>query len=382
MVNTVVQGEGDSLMVGGHFDKASGVAVSRLARLVPVASDVRVVQGDGQSVHPGESFSPLSASVVSGSGQPLVDRRVSFAVVSDGGTGTDFTGSGAVSALTDASGVARTNRALVAGPRAGEVRVRATAGAVSTDFTLRVEPLTAQSIAVQGAGQTAERGASFGEPLQARVESALGAGVPGVQVQFTIQGATGSWFAPSDEPGVRVADDGSTVTVTTLDDPDSPQQTGTAVPPVVIAGAVPGPLIVVVEAAGVSGPATIDLQVISGEVKNLQINGGDHQAAAPYAVFDSNLRVQALNSSGAPVHGVAVTFTIQGPTGTTFADGSLTSLGITDSEGLAGSTRVHAGDSGVVTVVATIQDGPSATFYLTVTGNVHLGLHPITGQPQ
>lgn len=91
---------------------------------------------------------------------------------------------------------------------------------------------------------------------------------------------------------------------------------------------------------------------------------------------------QALNSSGAPVHGAAVTFTIQGPTGTTFADGSITSLGITDSEGLAGSARVHAGDSGVVTVVATIQDGPSATFYLTVTGNVHLGLHPITGQPQ
>lgn len=381
MVNTIAVDESNRVMVGGYFSHVSGVAVSRLARLVPVVSGVGAVQGDGQSVHPGESFGSLSASVVSASGQLLTDRRVSFAVVSDGGTGTAFTGGGAVSVLTDASGVARTNRALVAGPQAGEVRVRATAGAVSAEFTLRVEPLIGQSIAVWGAGQIAERGAAFGEPMQARVESALGAGVPGVQVQFTIQGTTGSSFASSDEPGVRVADDGSSVTVTTRDFPDSFHGTGTAVTPPVMAGAVPGPLVVVVEVVGIPDQPTIDLQVVSGAVKNLRIDGGDHQSTDPYTVFDSNLRVQALNSSGAPVQGVAVTFTIQGPTGTLFADGSLTSVGITDAEGRAGSTQIHAGDSGVVTVVATVEGGYSTSFYLNVTGDVHLGLHALTGQP-
>lgn len=344
--------------------------------------ELTVLSGDDQSVQPGEAFDALWVAARIGSGA-AAGASVTFTVTDDGGTGTAFDGSDRLVVVTGADGVARTDRALVAGADTGEVRVRAEAGEASVDFILAVGPRRAGSVVVlSGAGQTAERGAAFAAPLGVRVESARGWGVPDVPVTFTIQGATGSTFAPSDEPGVRVAADGSSVTVTTVDDLETPGRTGTATAPAIVAGESPGSFTVVVDATGVTGLTLIELAVVAGTVTGLQIAGGDEQSTAPYTAFEHNLRVQARNSSGAPVQGVPVTFAIQGPTGSTFADGTTSAVSTTDSDGLAGSLRVLAGDSGQVTVVATVAGGPLVTFYLTVTGSTHLGLDPLTHQPR
>lgn len=345
--------------------------------------ELTVVSGDQRYVQPGESFDALSVAARIGSGAAAPSASVTFTVVDDGGTGTTFDGGDRVVVVTDADGIARTDRALVAGADTGEVRVRAEAGAASVDFALAVGPVRAESVVMlSGAGQSAERGATFADVLAARVESVRGLGVPDVPVTFTIEGATGSTFAPSDGPGVRVAADGSSVTVTTVDDPETPGRTGTAIAPAIVAGVSPGSFAVVIDAAGVTGSTRIELEVVAGAVTGLQIAGGDEQSVAPYTAFDHNLRVQAYNSSGAPVQGVPVTFAIQGPTGSTFADGTTSTVSTSDLDGLAGSLRVLAGDSGQVTVAATVAGGPSVTFYLTVTGSTHLGLDPLTLLPR
>lgn len=345
--------------------------------------ELTVVSGGNQSVDPGASFGALSVAARIATGGVTAGASVTFTVVDDGGTGTAFDGGDPVWVVTDADGIARSDRALVAGADIGEVRVRAESGAASADFMLAVGPWQPESVMVlSAAGQSAERGATFAESPGVRVESSRGSGVADVEVTFTIQGSTGSAFAPSDEPGVRVAADGSSVTVTTADAPETPGRTGTAVAPSLVAGAWPGSFAVVVEAAGVTGSTLIDLEVVAGAVTLVQVAGGDGQSTAPYTAFDHNLRVLARNSSGAPVQGVPVTFAIQGPTGSTFSDGTTSAVSTTDLDGLAGSLRVLAGDSGQVTVMAAVAGGPSATFYLTVTGSTHLGLDPLTYLPR
>lgn len=65
------------------------------------------------------------------------------------------------------------------------------------------------------------------------------------------------------------------------------------------------------------------LEVVAGAATGLTIYGGDGQSTQPYEPFGSNLKVRVANSAGAPVQGEAVAFTIQGATGTRFADNTV-----------------------------------------------------------
>lgn len=242
------------------------------------------------------------------------------------------------------------------------------------------EAAPTEVVTVQGAGQAAEAGAWFGSSLVARVQSGPDVGEPNVSVTFTIQGMSGSRFAVSADPNVRVSRDGSSVTVTSVNDPGSPARHGTAESPRLVAGPVPGAFAVRAEVAGVSAHAVFEAEVVAGAVTRLAKESGHGQVAAPYTPFDANLRVVARNSAGSPVQGAQVKFMIQGPTGSTFADGTVTGTAYTDVAGLAGSARVYAGDSGPVTVLAWIEGGPSVTFDLTVTGNTRLHKNPVTGE--
>lgn len=238
----------------------------------------------------------------------------------------------------------------------------------------------AEVVTVRGSGQAAEAGAWFESSLVARVQTGPDLGEPNVSVTFTIVGTSGSRFAVSADPNVRVSRDGSTVTVTSVNDPGSPARHGTAETPRLIAGQSPGAFAVRADVAGVGVPAVFELAVVAGAVTQLVRDSGHGQSAAPYTPFDHNLRVVARNSAGSPVEGVPVTFLIEGPTGSTFADGTVRSTGYTDVAGLAGSARVYAGDSGPLAVVAWVEGGPSVTFELTVAGSTHLHKNPVTGE--
>jgi hypothetical protein len=239
------------------------------------------------------------------------------------------------------------------------------------------EPEAGGLVRLDGDAQRAEAGSYFGSPLVAQVlqEDEPHAGVGGVPVTFTIQGSTGSRFAASDDPGVRVAANGTSVTVST-------NALGVATTPRIVAGPAVGAFQVHAQADGVARGVDFGLEVFAGAATGLQIESGDGQSAAPYTAFDHNLRVTVRNSAGLPVQGAEVTFTIQGPTGSRFATDSHVATALTDASGLAGTPRIMAGDSGPVTVIAQIAGGSQVAFHLTVTGDVHRGLSPVTGAPR
>jgi hypothetical protein len=231
---------------------------------------------------------------------------------------------------------------------------------------------------VSGSGQIAEAGAYFANRLVARVQDAAQVGVPNIPVTFTIQGSTGTRFAPSSDQAVTVAADGTQATVMTSADP---ADTGEARTPALIAGPASGTVTVHALADGVSDPAAFTLQVIPGAATQLRIVAGDGQTADPFTMFGQNLRVMVTNSAGTPAQGVHVTYEIQGVTSSTFQGGGLTAEAITDESGMTGSPPVLAGYSGPVTVLAQLSDGSAqVAFHLTVTGNVRHGLNPHTGE--
>jgi len=122
------------------------------------------------------------------------------------------------------------------------------------------------------------------------------------------------------------------------------------------------------------------LDVTPGAAAGIVIVSGDGQQAAPGTSFAENVRVVVRDSAGAPLQGVPVTFTIQGGTGSTFVGGSHTTTAVTDGDGLAGSTRIDAGFSGSLPVVAQIPDGSSVQFTLLVSGSTYTGVNPFTGE--
>ena len=342
---------------------------------------VNVADGNNQTVSGGDVFAPLSAAVKTASGTPVSDTDVSFRIQDDGGTGTAFRGGDPDIVTTNRDGVATTDRQLIAGPREGTVQVRATVGSASVDFVLHVGAVVAQRVAItDGDDQSAEAGARYGTDLAARVETNTGLGVGGVPVTFTVLGNTGTRFDTTKTPGAHLtASDGTSVVVTSVTDDSDPKHNGTATAPPMIAGPQAGPFMVEARADGVTKAATFTEQVVPGTPTHLQIDSGDGQETAPYTPFPHNLRVKATNSAGAAVEGVGVHFEIRGATGTAFADGTNTADEITDEDGLAGTPRLVAGDSGSVTVVATADDGAQVSFHLTVSGNTHLGKNPVTG---
>ncbi|MBB1242353.1 hypothetical protein GL263_01995 [Streptomyces durbertensis] len=102
-----------------------------------MADVLRVLTGDGQKVEPGEEFGSLTLRAESDGG-PAGGLVVSFFVDDPSGTGTGFHGGSPVMVTTDVHGAATTDVPLVAGDSGGTVRVLATAGTVTVEYTLEV----------------------------------------------------------------------------------------------------------------------------------------------------------------------------------------------------------------------------------------------------
>jgi len=363
----------------GGATTAHPLDLSRLSSLSVGA--LHVADGNNQTVSSGDSFAPLAAVARTVSGQPVPGASVAFQVQDDGDTGTVFRDANPDIVATTPDGVATTDRELVAGPRNGDVRVRATAGSALVEFVLHVGPVVAQRVVIAaGDDQSAEAGARYGTDLAARVETNTGLGVGNIPVTFTIRGNTGTRFDTTKTPNARLAADGTSVVVTSATNTNDPDQTGAATAPTMIAGPQAGPFTVEVEADGVTKTIDFSESVVPGNPTHLQVDSGDGQETAPYTPFGHNLRVKVTNSAGAAVQGAGVQFEIRGATGTTFADGTSTADRKTDENGLTGTPRIIAGDSGSVTVVATASNGAEVSFHLTVTGTTHLGKNPVTGQ--
>ncbi len=150
-------------------------------------SGVRILSGNDQVALPGATLPlPLVVEVVDGSGNPVVDRAVTWLPTGGGGSlapGTD---------TTDASGRASTIWTL--GPGTGTYTAQAVVSGVGTaEFTATASAGDPDDIViVSGDGQTGPAGTRLANPLVAQVVDDADNPVPGVTVTWRVESGEGS----------------------------------------------------------------------------------------------------------------------------------------------------------------------------------------------
>lgn len=165
-----------------------------------------------------------------------------------------------------------------------------------TDFTVQSNDSIAATL---GASQSAVVGAVYAQPLEVQVTDALGIGVSGVPVTFTVNpsgGAGGSFTA-------------TTLTVNT--DANGYAVIGTnatQLAPDFTANNTVGAFTVTATSPGVSGSATFNLDNTPNLAANIDKISGDNQSTFVGQPFPDALVVQITDANGNPLNGVPVTF--------------------------------------------------------------------------
>ncbi len=179
-ITAVGVGSATVTATSGSLSESTSVTVTQ----EPAA--VALLSGDQQSATVGATLSSdLALQVNDAGGNPIGGVDVSFAVVQGGGSLSD------AELTTDAGGQASTTWTL--GTDAGTQAVSASAGDASSTFTATALPDAPDSLAkVSGDGQTGLAGDKLDNPIVVAVLDQYGNGVPGVDVDFTVESGGGS----------------------------------------------------------------------------------------------------------------------------------------------------------------------------------------------
>lgn len=302
-----------------------------------IASTISAVSGTPQAAHLRHTFlSPLAARVTDGSGNPVPGAIVTFQLP-DSGAAATFPGDVSSAVVNaDADGVA-TTPPLTANLTPGTYSATAsTTGASGTaSFALTNVPLPPASITVQsGSPQSTPIGSAFASRLRAVVRNAEGGAVEGAPVDF---------FLPENGASGTFESGGIAVSVAT-------DSHGTAESPLVTANATLGTYVATATVAGVASPAQFTLTNLPFGAASIEVVSGSGQAAGTGSAFAQPLIVRVLDSLGAPVGSVTVTFTVP-------ASGASANLT---------TTTVTTGANGQAQVLATA-NAASGTYQVTAT---------------
>lgn len=157
---------------------------------LPVASQVELVSGSGQSVAAGSpAAEPFVVRVLDQSRNPMVGAAVNFAITAGGGSLS------ATRTTTDAAGLATVT--YTAGTATGRATITATAADLApVAFQATVTPAVATPTAVLailgGNNQSVRVGARVPVPLTVRLATTTGTPVVGATVTFVITAGGGS----------------------------------------------------------------------------------------------------------------------------------------------------------------------------------------------
>jgi hypothetical protein len=284
--------------------------------LLPALS---VAAGNSQSGTVGTTL-PTALQVLASnpySGTLYTGVAVSF---SDGGKGGSFN---PPTATTNSSGIATTTYTLPT--VAGTFTLTASSsGYASTLFSATANPGLPASITCGGSNQTATAGSALPAPVNCGVRDSYGNLVPGVVVNFTDNGAGGTFSANS----VTTNSSGKvSVTYTTSTQAGSVKIT-----------------------ASVTGitPFSVLEKVVAGSPATLGIVSGNNQTGAPGTTL-MPLVVSVVDQYSNPVSGATVSFSDGGAGGTLSAP-SVT----TNTKGDASVTYELPGEPGGVGVTASV----------------------------
>jgi adhesin/invasin len=328
---------------------ASSTAGSAVFNLTTISagtgSILTMSSGNGQSMNPSAAAAlPLEVIATNASGTPVAGVAVSFTVTTaSGGTLSTAT------ATTGANGKASTN--FTASSTTGNIAVLASSVSGTVVFNLNVANSGVNTsngsllMVTSGNNQSVEQGTTSNKSLEVLAVNSLGNAVPGVSISFKVL-TSGAGTLTS---GATTA---TTVTATTAADGRASVDFN--------ASTQNGP--VTVMASSTAGSAVFNLSVIpTGSSSTMTISSGNNQTVVPSAAATAPLEVIVTNSTGTPVQGIAVNFSV-----TTSNGGTLSSATATTNASGKATTNFTAGNvNGNISVLATSISG-STVFNLVV----------------
>jgi len=298
-------------------------------------NELVLVGGSGQQAQLGKPFGQtLQVRLANTNGCPLTGNlagvTVNFDAPGSGASGI-FASSGSREAYvgTDAEGTA-TAPPFTANYTVGDYAVDAHSdyGSVGISLSNTANGLPASIASTGTTSQEATVGAGYGQPLQARVTDANGNPVQGVTVAFAlVPGPTGAGAGfLGGEPSALT------------------DSNGLATSPPLVANGIPGRFTATASTAGVSTVATFDLDNHAATT-TLQKATTRDLVATVRTRYRSTLQARLLDSSGRPIEGATVNFSIASAdngAGAAFVGGNGQASALTDASGLAVSPALVA----------------------------------------
>ena len=324
-------------------------------------NELKVVAGAGQTAQLGHQFQTnLHVALANTNGCAVTGQLggvfVNFVAPTSGASGVfASTGTNAVGVETDANGDASAP-AFSANDTTGGYGVLAQSdyGTVQLSLFNTDSGLPAAIVATEGGGQSATAGATYAQPLQAKVVDAHGNPVQGATVNFAVGSSAGGASA-------AFAGGGAQTSVVT-------NSAGLAASPALVANGSPGSFAATASTAGVAAVASFALanHAAGGTVQSTATHALEATVRGRYA---RPLEARVLNANGQPVEGATVTFSINASdtgAGASFVAGGAQATALTGVDGRAVSPTLVAGKTaGVFTATASTNGAPPLAFTLT-----------------
>jgi adhesin/invasin len=259
------------------------------------------------------------------------------------------TGSSSATVGTDANGSAQAP-AFTANDIPGSYTVTASSsyGSVTFNLTNTAAGVAATITAEAPLSEAAFTGATYNKPLQVRVLDANGNPVEGVTVNFTLGSGSGGAGSGAQAAGASFAGGQSQASAQT-------NASGLATSPPLTADSTPGRFTATAATAGVTVPASFQLDNVAGKAPTLTLLGASHRSALIGTGYGEPLQVEVLDAAGKPVQGASVTFTLGSSAGgggagsasaeASFVGGSSEATETTGARGRASSPLFTANDT-------------------------------------
>jgi adhesin/invasin len=341
------------LVTDGGSAEAAGVCPS-----VNRPNMLRVASGSPQTAQLEKPFQTnLQVELANSNGCPLTGRLagfwVDFTAPASGASGTFQTsGTNHVTVGTDATGVA-TAPAFTANGTTGAYTVQADSDYGSALFYLS-NTASGVPASITASGTTSQEqtvNGQYGQPLQAQVLDADGRPVQGASVTFSLgTGPTGA--------GANFLGGGAQATDTT-------KANGLATSPPFVANDKTGRFTATASIGGLAAVATYTL--VNHAAANTITASSPAQTATVKTRYRQPLKARVRDSSGQPIEGASVTFTLTtaaGGAGASFPDGSTQASALSDARGQATSPPVVANKTaGRFTAAAAVTGNAKSVSY-------------------
>jgi protocatechuate 3,4-dioxygenase beta subunit len=353
---------------GGYLVTATSdygaVSFSLVNTASGVSAAISAVGGSHQSTGVGARYgAPLQAVVTDATGAPVGGATVTFSFgqgasgqggAGDGGSagGTFLGGATQATAITDASGIAR-SPGLTANTVAGRFTASASTPGVVQPALFSLDNTAGKGLFLRLHGarrQSATAGKGYRRPLEAVVSNAAGRPVQGTTVTFSLgsaDGAGGSSQGGAPTAGASFVGGASQATAVT-------DAHGLAVSPLFNADSTAGRFTATASVTGVMRPIAYALRNLPARTSSIAVFRDPPASATVDSRFANRLRVRILDGGGRPVAGATVTFALgageggsssgsgSAGAGATFAGGSAQATALTGTDGVALSPALTA----------------------------------------